>query len=96
MTTDKFVSRHNGPREQEVKAMLKKIGVSSVDELINQTVPDKIRLKQPLRIEASLSEYQYSKHLKELGKKNKLEMTIFILRTTSSHVIGQNIVRKYS
>ena len=50
MTTDKFVSRHNGPREQEVKAMLKKIGVSSVDELINQTVPDKIRLKQPLRI----------------------------------------------
>ena len=72
MTTDKFVSRHNGPREQEVKAMLKKIGVSSVDELINQTVPDKIRLKQPLRIEASLSEYQYSKHLKELGKKNKL------------------------
>ncbi len=72
MTTDKFVSRHNGPREQEVKAMLKKIGVSSIDELINQTVPDKIRLKQPLRIEASLSEYQYSKHLKELGKKNKL------------------------
>ena len=72
MTTDKFVSRHNGPREQEVKAMLKKIGVSSVDELINQTVPDKIRLKQPLRIGASLSEYQYSKHLKELGKKNKL------------------------
>ena len=72
MTTDKFVSRHNGPREQEVKVMLKKIGVSSIDELINQTVPDKIRLKQPLRIEASLSEYQYSKHLKELGKKNKL------------------------
>ena len=72
MTTDKFVSRHNGPREQEVKAMLKKIGVSSVDELIDQTVPDKIRLKQPLRIGASLSEYQYSKHLKELGKKNKL------------------------
>ena len=72
MTTDKFVSRHNGPREQEVKAMLKKIGVSSIDELIDQTVPDKIRLKQPLRIGASLSEYQYSKHLKELGKKNKL------------------------
>ena len=72
MTTDKFVSRHNGPREQEVKEMLKKIGVSSIDELIDQTVPDKIRLKQPLRIGASLSEYQYSKHLKELGKKNKL------------------------
>ncbi|PBQ31938.1 glycine dehydrogenase (aminomethyl-transferring) [Sphingobacteriaceae bacterium] len=72
MTTDKFVSRHNGPREQEVKAMLKKIGVASVDELISQTVPPTIRLKQPLRIAPAMSEYQYSKHLKALGKKNKL------------------------
>ena len=72
MTTDKFVSRHNGPREQEVKAMLKKIGVSSVDELISQTVPPQIRLKQPLRVAPAMSEYQYIKHLKALGKKNKV------------------------
>jgi glycine dehydrogenase len=71
MTTDKFVSRHNGPREQEVKAMLKKIGVTSVDELISQTVPPAIRLKQPLRVAPAMSEYQYTKHLKALGKKNK-------------------------
>ena len=43
--TDKFVSRHNGPRAAEVKEMLAKIGVSSVDELIGQTVPEKIRLE---------------------------------------------------
>ncbi len=72
MTTDKFVSRHNGPREQEVKEMLKKIGVSSVDELINQTVPSGIRLKQPLRVSEAMSEYQYAKHLKQLGRKNKV------------------------
>jgi glycine dehydrogenase len=72
MTTDKFVSRHNGPREQEVKAMLKKIGVSSVDELISQTVPPQIRLKQALRVAPAMSEYQYAKHLKALGKKNKV------------------------
>jgi glycine dehydrogenase len=72
MTTDKFVSRHNGPREQEVKAMLKKIGVASIDELIDQTVPPNIRLKQALRIAPAMSEYQYSKHLKALGKKNKV------------------------
>ncbi|WP_317898973.1 aminomethyl-transferring glycine dehydrogenase [Aurantibacillus circumpalustris] len=72
MTTDKFVSRHNGPREQEVKAMLKKIGVASIDELINQTVPPNIRLKKPLQIAPALSEYQYIKHLKALGKKNKV------------------------
>jgi glycine dehydrogenase len=75
MTTDKFVSRHNGPREQEVKAMLKKVGVSSVDELISQTVPPQIRLKQPLRVAPAMSEYQYSKHLKALGKKNKVFRT---------------------
>jgi glycine dehydrogenase len=72
MTTDKFVSRHNGPREHEVQQMLAKIGVSSVDELISQTVPPNIRLKQPLRIAPAMSEFQYSKHLKALGKKNKV------------------------
>ncbi len=72
MTTDKFVSRHNGPREQEVKAMLKKIGAASVDELIQQTVPGNIRLKKPLNVAPAMSEYQYSRHLKALGKKNKV------------------------
>jgi glycine dehydrogenase len=72
MTTDKFVSRHNGPRESEIKQMLAKIGVASVDELISQTVPSGIRLAQPLKVAPALSEYQYAKHLKALGKKNKV------------------------
>ena len=72
MNSDKFVNRHNGPREHEVKAMLKKIGVNSIDELISQTVPSQIRLKQPLRVAPAMSEYQYTKHLKALGKKNKV------------------------
>jgi len=72
MIIDSFVNRHNGPREQEVKAMLKKIGVSSIDELINQTVPSKIRLKQPLKVDHALTEFQYHKHLRALGKKNKV------------------------
>ena len=71
MTTDKFVTRHNGPRENEIKQMLTKIGVASVDELISQTVPPGIRLKQPLQVAPAMSEYQYSKHLKALGAKNK-------------------------
>ncbi len=72
MTTDKFVSRHNGPREHEVTQMLKKIGVASVDELIDQTVPANIRLKAPLKVGAAMSEFQYHKHLRALGKKNKV------------------------
>jgi glycine dehydrogenase len=72
MSTDKFVNRHNGPRASEVKEMLKKIGVSSVDELIEQTVPSAIRLKQPLKVGAAMSEYQYIKHLKKQSLKNKV------------------------
>ena len=72
MATDQFINRHNGPRENEIKQMLAKIGVASVDELISQTVPSGIRLKQPLQVAPAMSEYQYSKHLKELGEKNKL------------------------
>ena len=72
MTTDKFVSRHNGPCENEIKQMLAKIGVSSIDELISQTVPAGISLKQPLQVAPAMSEYQYTKHLKALGKKNKV------------------------
>ncbi|MBK9285604.1 MAG: aminomethyl-transferring glycine dehydrogenase [Sphingobacteriaceae bacterium] len=72
MSTDKFVNRHNGPRENEVKEMLKKIGVSSVKELIEQTVPSAIRLKAPLATGEALSEHQYLKHLKAAGKKNKV------------------------
>jgi glycine dehydrogenase len=72
MSTDKFVNRHNGPRENEVKEMLKKIGVSSTEELIDQTVPQGIRLKKPLNIAPAMSEFQYLKHLKALGQKNKV------------------------
>ena len=69
---DKFVNRHNGPREAEVNQMLEKIGVNSVDELINQTVPEQIRLKKPLKVGAAMTEFQYAKHLRALSKKNKV------------------------
>lgn len=72
ITTDKFVDRHNGPRENEVKAMLSKIGASSVDELINQTIPSAIRLKKPLNLSAGMTEYNYHKHLRAIASKNKV------------------------
>ena len=72
MSIDKFVNRHNGPRAGEVSQMLKKIGLASIDELIDQTVPSAIRLKKPLNIVPALTEYQYHKHLKQSGKKNKV------------------------
>ncbi|MEG1794455.1 MAG: hypothetical protein RR257_05470, partial [Rikenellaceae bacterium] len=50
MGQNRFVNRHVGPTEGEVKEMLKVIDVSSVDELISQVIPDNIRLHKPLDI----------------------------------------------
>ena len=75
ITTDKFVNRHNGPRENDISAMLKKIGARSVDELIDQTIPSAIRLKKPLALPAAMSEYQYHKHLRAIAAKNKVFKT---------------------
>ncbi|HWY37249.1 MAG TPA: glycine dehydrogenase (aminomethyl-transferring), partial [Bacteroidia bacterium] len=93
--TDKFVSRHNGPRAEEVKEMLSKIGVSSVDELIGQTVPEKIRLKKPLKVGAALTEFQYMKHLRSVAKKNKVFRSYIGLgyyNTITPAVIQRNVL----
>jgi len=44
MRTDSFVLRHIGPRENEVKEMVATIGVQSLDELIDKTIPTDIRI----------------------------------------------------
>ena len=72
ITTDKFVNRHNGPRKNDVKAMLDTIGAGSVDELIDQTIPAAIRLKKPLNLPSGMTEYQYHKHLRGVAAKNKI------------------------
>lgn len=72
ITTDKFVDRHNGPRANEIKAMLSKIGASSVNELIDQTIPSAIRLKKPLNLSVGMTEYNYHKHLRAIASKNKV------------------------
>lgn len=72
MSTDIFASRHIGPRENEVPAMLDTIGVNSLDELIEKTVPASIRLDKPLNLPGAMSEYEYLKHIKKLGSRNKM------------------------
>ncbi|MEG1937008.1 MAG: aminomethyl-transferring glycine dehydrogenase [Rikenellaceae bacterium] len=71
MGQNRFVNRHVGPTEGEVKEMLKVIGVSSVDELISQVIPDNIRLHKPLDIpQEGMSEYEYANHIAALAEKN--------------------------
>lgn len=70
--TVKFEKRHNGPTEAEIAAMLDKIGVSSLDELINQTVPDSIRLDRPLDLPKAKLESEFLAEFKKLASKNKI------------------------
>ncbi len=72
MSSDVFASRHIGPRENEVPAMLETIGVNSLDELIDKTVPSSIRLGKPLNLPGAMSEYEYLNHIKKLGSRNKM------------------------
>lgn len=70
MKTDAFVGRHNGPREEDIQHMLDVIGVSNLDQLIFETIPDDIRIKEPLALAPAMSEYDYLKHIEQLGSKN--------------------------
>ena len=70
MNTQQFVNRHINLNDADRNAMLSKIGVSSIEELISQTIPDAIRLKKDLDISAPLSEYEMLQHSKELASKN--------------------------
>uniref|UniRef100_UPI0040474AA7 aminomethyl-transferring glycine dehydrogenase n=1 Tax=Algoriphagus sp. TaxID=1872435 RepID=UPI0040474AA7 len=71
-TAVKFESRHNGPTEVEIAAMLEKIGASSLTELINQTVPESIQLERPLQLPAAQLESEFLKNFKKLASKNKV------------------------
>ena len=77
MTSNEFVKRHIGPRDHELPEMLNIIGVDSLDQLIEKTVPENLRIKKPLNLPPAMSEVEYLNYIKILGTKNK-QMRSFI------------------
>ena len=75
MKTDLLAYRHIGIDEKDEKKMLEKIGVGTLDELIDQTLPSNIRLTHPLALPPAMTEHEYSQHIAELASKNKLYTT---------------------
>ncbi|MDO5759578.1 MAG: aminomethyl-transferring glycine dehydrogenase [Bacteroidota bacterium] len=72
MITNNFAKRHNGPQAQDVEKMLKTIGVSSIEELIDKTIPKQIRLKNDLNLPLGMNEFEYLNHIKTIASKNKI------------------------
>ena len=70
--TDHFVDRHIGPRPDEIEAMLTAVHAPSLDALIQQTVPARIRLNAPLNLETPRTESQILAELRELAGRNQL------------------------
>lgn len=94
MSTERFVNRHIGPRDSEVAEMLKAVGVKSVDELIEQTVPKGIHMDKPLNLPAPLTEQEYLGKIKSIASKNKLFRTFIGMGYYGTHtpsVILRNI-----
>lgn len=95
MRTDVFAQRHIGISEENISQMLKTVKAESIDQLIFETLPDDIRLKQPLGLPKALSENEYLSHLKQLSEKNKIFKTYIGLGYHESlvpSVIQRNIL----
>ena len=69
---DSFVPRHVGPSEAEIQDMLKVLGCSSLDDLIDETIPRAIRLHRPLAIHAGRSEHEALSALRAIASKNRV------------------------
>src|SRR3569833_512558 len=66
-----FVPRHIGPSPADVGAMLELLGYDSLDALIDATEPAGNRLKRPLAIHASMTEYEALTNLRSIARKNQ-------------------------
>ncbi|MEP0356839.1 aminomethyl-transferring glycine dehydrogenase [Paraglaciecola sp.] len=93
--TQDFVRRHIGPSDTEMAAMLSDIGATSLDDLMQQTVPEGIRLPESLKVGEAETEANALAYLKDVASKNKV-MRSFIgmgyYDTLTPNVILRNVL----
>ena len=94
MKNDLLAYRHIGISEKDEEKRLQKIGVKSLDELIDKTIPASIRLKEPLALPKTMTEYEFGQHIAGLAAKNKLYTTYIGMgwyNTITPAVIQRNV-----
>lgn len=92
---ERFERRHNGPDSLQIKAMLETIGVNSIDQLIDETIPANIRLKTDPDLPEAKSEHEFLKEFKQLASKNKISSSYIGMgyyNTITPTVIQRNIL----
>ena len=92
---ESFEDRHIGPNDAERAEMLKKIGVNSIEQLIDETIPSHIRFKEDLNLPSAMSESDFLQELKETASKNKVFKSYIgqgYYNTFTPQVIQRNIL----
>jgi glycine dehydrogenase len=92
---ESFQTRHIGPDDTERDAMLKVVGAASLEALIDEAVPARIRLKAPLDLPEGHSEYQFLNELRAIGRRNQVLKTFIGLGyydTITPSVILRNVL----
>ena len=94
-TSKEFINRHIGSSEEEQNKMLSYIGSKSLDDLMRDTVPENILLKDELEVDQSLSENEALKKLKLISRKNETFRNFIGMgyyNCFTPHVILRNIL----
>ncbi|WCE31709.1 aminomethyl-transferring glycine dehydrogenase [Vibrio sp. SCSIO 43137] len=94
-TQNEFVGRHNGPNKADQAKMLAAINAESLEQLIDQTVPEAIRLENPLTLEAPLSEMDMLAKIKSFADLNQIKRTFIgqgYYNTFVPNVILRNVL----
>jgi len=89
-----FIQRHIGPSEKEQTEMLEDLGLSSIDELVRQIVPDSILLRGDNKLPDGCSEHEALTELKELAGRNKVKRSLIgqgYYGTITPPVIQRNV-----
>ncbi len=92
---DQFSNRHIGPSDDEIKQLLNEIGIQSLDQLVDETIPENIRFRDKLNLSEPLTEHEFIQHIKELASKNKVYRSYIGLGyygTITPSVIKRNIL----
>ncbi|CAK8675765.1 glycine dehydrogenase (decarboxylating), mitochondrial-like [Clavelina lepadiformis] len=90
---EEFSKRHNGPSPLQMKDMLECLGVKNLDELIDLTVPDKIRLDKELDLEDSICENEVLARLNLIAKLNRCDWRSYIGMGYYNCSVPRTIVR---
>ncbi|NBC16246.1 MAG: aminomethyl-transferring glycine dehydrogenase, partial [Bacteroidetes bacterium] len=93
--TDRFVHRHLGPSDDEIREMLEMLGLSSLDALVDQTVPAAIRTDRPLDLPPARTEYELLDDLQHIAAQNEVYRSFIGMGyhdTVTPPVIQRNIL----